>query len=139
LSFGEGGLRVAERDWRAIQVAGLRPVEKVIAVYRISDCRTEDRLRFPFPLFSVAVSESLHGGYTASPNVAIRNADGNADWIGGHGETVEAALEDCLRHFMDNIGQREWLRDEDFYWSVSSVDRCDGRTEPGTAAGGGGM
>src|SRR5262245_10563030 len=105
----------------------MRPVEKIVAVFRISDTRTEDRLRFPFPLFSVAVSESLQGGYDAIPNVAIRAADGDADWIGGHGDTVEAALEDCLDHFMRNIGDREWLRDEDFYWAVSSVDRCDGR------------
>lgn len=129
---------MAERSWRDIHVAGMRPVEKIVAVFRISDTRTEERLRFPFPLFSVAVSESLHGGYDASPNVAIKDAEGNADWIGGHGDTVEAALEDCLRFFMGNIGNREWLRDEDFYWAVSSVDRCDGRVEPRTAADGGG-
>jgi len=118
---------VAEQSWRDILVAGVRPVERIVAVFRISDTRTDDRLRFPFPLFSVAVSESLHGGYDASPNVAIKDVDGNADWIGGHGDTVEAALEDCLRLFMSNIGNREGLRDEDFYWAVSSVDRCDGR------------
>ena len=119
---------MAERSWRDISVAGMRPVEKIVAVFRISDTRIEDRLRFPFPLFSVAVSEALHGGYDASPNVAIKDAEGNADWIGGHGDTVEAALEDCLRFFMGNIGNREWLRDEDFYWAASSIDRCDGHT-----------
>jgi hypothetical protein len=108
----------------------MRPVEKIVAVFRISDTRAEDRHRLPFPLFSVAVSESLHGGYHASPNVAIRDADGKADWIGGRADTVEAALEDCLRYFIGNIGNREWLRDEDFYWAASSIDRCDGRVEP---------
>jgi hypothetical protein len=126
---------VAERDWRTIQIAGLRPVEKIVAVFRISDTRTEDRLRFPFPTFSVAVSEFLHGGFTASPNVAIRDAQGNADWIGGQGETIAAALEDCLRHFMNNIGSREWMKDEDFYWAASSVDRCDGRSLPDAGRG----
>jgi hypothetical protein len=133
-SFGSGGRFVGERDWRDMQVGGLRPVEKIVAVFRITDTRSEDRLRLPFPLFSVAVSESLHRGYLASPNVAVRDADGNADWIGGSGPTVEAALEDCLRHFVNNIGGREWLRAEDFYWAVSSVDRCDGRAEPSAAA-----
>ena len=118
---------MVERSWRDISVAGLRPVEKIVAVFRISDCRTEDRLRLPFPLFSVAISESLHGGYGASPNVAIRDADGNADWISGQGDTVEAALEDFLQFFMGTLRGREWLRDEDFYWAVSSVDKCDGR------------
>ena len=126
-----------EQSWRQIRVAGMQPVEKIVAVFRISDTRTEDRFRFPFPLFSVSVSESRQGGYHALPNVAIRDSDGNADWIGGSGPTVEAALEDCLQMFMGNIGDRAWLKDKDFYWAVSSVDRCDGRTEPGSAADGG--
>jgi hypothetical protein len=31
---------------------------------------------------------------------------------------------------MRTIGDREWLRDEDFDWAVSSVDRCDSRAGP---------
>ena len=83
----------------------------------------------PLEFFSVAVSEETHGGYWASPNVAIRDSDGNADWIGAGGSTIEEALENCLQAFMNNIGDRERLRDEDFFWS-SSVDRCDGRVYP---------
>src|SRR5687767_10409477 len=105
------------KTWREIQVAGLRPEMKIVAVFRIRDTRTEDRFRFPFPLFSVAVSEAEHGGYVASPNVAIKDSDGNADWIGGAGATAEGALEDCLRMFMNNIGPREWLKAEDFFWT----------------------
>ena len=116
------------KSWQDIQVAGLRPVEKIVAVFRISDTRTDDRVRFPFPLFSIAVSESLHGGYHASPNVAIKTANGDADWIGGHGPTVEEALEDCLNYFMRNIGDREWLLEKDFHWAPSSIDGFDGGT-----------
>jgi hypothetical protein len=114
------------KSWQDIRMAGLQPVEKIVTVFRIGDTRADDRLRFPFPLFSVAVSESLRGGYTASPNVAIRDAHGNADWIGGSGASVEEALENCLKMFMAHIGDRAELKDEDFYWA-SSVDRCDGR------------
>ena len=103
-------------SWRDIHVAGVRPVEKVATVFRVSDTRTESRLRFPFPLFSVKVVEALHGGYWASPNVAIKTSDGDADWIGASGDTIEEALEACLTAFMMNIGERKWLQDSDFFW-----------------------
>jgi hypothetical protein len=96
-------------SWRDIRVSGTRPVEKVVAVFRISDTRTESRLRFPFPLFNVKVVEALHGGFWASPNVAIKSQSGEADWIGARGDTIEGALHACLEAFMKNIGEREWL------------------------------
>ena len=96
----------------------MRPVEKVVAVFRISDTRTESHLRLPFPLFNVKVVESIHGGYLASPNVAIKTPDGNADWIGAEGKTVEESLESRLFAFMKNIGERTWLQESDFLWEV---------------------
>jgi len=103
-------------SWRDLNVAGVRPVERVVAVFRVSDTRTESRLRFPFPLFSVKVVEALDGSYWASPNVAITTPDGDADWIGAGGDTIESALEACLAVFMKNIGEREWLQESDFVW-----------------------
>lgn len=91
-------------------------MEKVVAVFRVSDARTESRLRFPFPLFSVKVVETLPGSYWASPNVAIKTPTGAADWTGAGGDTVEAALESCLAAFMKNIGERECLQESDFVW-----------------------
>jgi len=68
-------------------------------------------------MFSVKVAEALHGGYWASPNVAVKTPNGDADWIGAGGETVEAALEACLAAFMKTIGERQWLQESDFFWA----------------------
>jgi hypothetical protein len=104
-------------NWQQLNVTGLRPVEKVVAVFHISDTRTKDHKRFPFPLFKVKVTEQRDGSYRATPNVAIKSPAGDADWIGGSGATVEEALEQCLQFFLANISERVDLQDDDFYWA----------------------
>jgi hypothetical protein len=74
-------------------------------------------------LFSVSVAK-LCRGYFAFPNVAIKDSNGNADFVGGSGGGRVSTGE--LLTFMRNIAEREWLKPEDFLWS-DSVDRFDGR------------
>jgi hypothetical protein len=91
-------------------------VERVAAVFRVGP--PLDRL--PFPSFKVKVVERADGSFSASPNVALRGLDGEPDWIGGLGASVEEALEDALRRFARNLDERAELSAADFAWSDPS-------------------
>jgi hypothetical protein len=99
--------------WRELRVDGLGPVERVVAVFQVGP----PLARLPFPSFKVKVIERANGSFLACPNVVVRRTNGEADWIGGLGASVEEALEDALRRFVRNLGDRQELSEADFAWA----------------------
>ena len=99
-------------DWRDIRVEGLAVRERIAAVFQISDSLA----RLPFAQFKVKVLERPDGSFFAIPNVAFRRA-GEADWIGGFGNTIDEALKDALFAFFGTLDKRQEFSDSDFCWS----------------------
>jgi hypothetical protein len=100
-------------DWRGTRVEGLFVCERVVAVLHVSDSLT----RLPFARFKVKVLERPDGTFFACPNVAIRGVTGDAEWIGGLGDSIDEAVADCLRYFYGTWAERSELVESDFVWS----------------------
>jgi hypothetical protein len=102
------------RNWKEIKVEGIGSIEKVVAEFHIWS--TE---KIPYGKFKVKIFESQNGSFTGSPNIAVKSLeDDSPDWIGGMGTSIEEALEDTLKCFMDTLKGREDLTEEDFEWSA---------------------
>ena len=98
-------------DWRALKIAELGPVDRVVGVFQVGPPLP----LLPFPSFKVKVIERSGGSFLAVANVAFRDKEGRPDWEAGLGESADEALRDCLEHFAARL--RPDLTNADFEWS----------------------
>jgi hypothetical protein len=100
-------------DWRAIQIDGLGPLERVVEVFQVGPPLE----LLPFARFKVKVLERVNGSFLGVLNVAVLGPDGFPLWEAGLGGSVEEALEDALRRFVRNVDERNPQCEADFAWS----------------------
>ena len=100
-------------DWRELRVAGLGPIDRVVAIFQVGP----PLKRVPFPSFKVKVVERANGSFLAVLNLRPLGPDGHPDAEAGLGDTVEEALEDALRRFARIIDERKLNSEADFAWA----------------------
>ncbi|MCG8459695.1 MAG: hypothetical protein MI919_25725 [Holophagales bacterium] len=99
--------------WQNISVDGFGPISKVVAVYHIGPPLSA----LPFASFKVKVIQRRADDFLAVPNVALRDADGNPDWLAGLGSSSDAALADLLRELADAVEGSPGLDESSFEWA----------------------
>lgn len=101
--------------WKDLNIKGISKIEKVVAEFYIWSFE-----KIPYGKFKVKIIENKRGSFIGIPNIAMKNQiDGAPEWISGRGSTVDEALEDTLKCFMEIIAERKNLDKEDFQWSYS--------------------
>ena len=98
------------RDWKETKVEGIGLIEMVVAEFHILSIE-----KIPFGKFKVKIFDRQNGTFIGSPNIAVKSLDDSSpDWICGMGASIEGALEDTLKYFMNTLQGREELTEEDF-------------------------
>lgn len=100
-------------SWRQLKIDGLGPIARVAAVFEIGPPLE----LLPFAKFKVKIIERDDGSFLGVPNVAKVGLDWQPEWIGGLGASVEEALEDALRNFVQSLGNRTDLAEDSFAWA----------------------
>jgi hypothetical protein len=97
-------------DWKKVNLHGSGGIARVCGEYVIADTR------IPGAKYRIKVLER-ESDFFAVPNVAVRGADGEADWIGGGGGTEVEALQGAIANLGGMLAaKREWSEDE-VVWS----------------------
>lgn len=98
-------------------IPGIGRIEKEVAVFRV----WLDHTLFPFPFMKVKVLRGGRGEYQANPNVLRKNrATGVPEYICGLGDSVENAMSDLFKYYLDDIRENSEngpLEEADFEWS----------------------
>lgn len=101
------------KDWKEIKVAGINKIDKVVAEFEV--WATE---KVPYGKFKIKILETTNGGYIGLPNLAVKNiSDGTPEGTSGFGRTIEEALEDTIKYFLQTLEGRTDLAEDDFEWS----------------------
>lgn len=64
----------------------------------------------------IRVFERPDGKYLAFPNVAVL-VNGAPDWIGGAGDSVADALDNCLKYFFASFDRKKSYLESEIEWS----------------------
>ncbi|MFZ3589954.1 hypothetical protein ACOI1C_11895 [Bacillus sp. DJP31] len=104
-------------NWKDINIQGIARIEKVVGEFIVWELD-----KTPYGKFKVKIIENLQGTFTGYPNIELKNKeDGSPEWVSGMGQTIDEALEDTLKCFLEMINEREELTEDNFEWS----DRYD--------------
>lgn len=105
-------------EWKNIKIHGISSIEKCVAEFNIWDFE-----HIPYGKFKVKIYEDQKGIFHGYTNLAILN-DGIPDYCSGTGKSIEEALDDTVRYFMDQITEHQKsngeLSEEDFEWGDPS-------------------
>ncbi|EMT49946.1 hypothetical protein I532_24935 [Brevibacillus borstelensis AK1] len=101
------------KDWKDIEITGINKIDKVVAEFQVWAIE-----KVPYGKFKIKILETAKGGYIGLPNLAVKNIrDGTPDGTSGFGGTIEEALEDTIKYFLQTLEGRENLTENDFVWS----------------------
>jgi hypothetical protein len=99
-------------------IPGIGRIEKEVAVFRV----WLDHTIFPFPFMRIKIYRIRRGEYQASPNVLRKDREtGEPNYICGIGNSVETAMSDFFKYYLDDIRQNSvngQLSEDDFDWSA---------------------
>ena len=96
-------------DWKKISIAGISSIEKCVAEFNIGEL-----IKTPHSKFKVKVFERQDGTYIGFTNLQLKDKLGVPYAGVGHGKTVEEALEDTIKYFLNMINNKQVLTEEDF-------------------------
>jgi hypothetical protein len=98
--------------WHALHIDGVAELAREVAVFRVSPRRDD----LPM-VFRVKIVERQDGAFEGHPEIALKGADGEADWIAGSGATIEAALADTVAALLRTIEGKTPISDDSVEWS----------------------
>lgn len=103
--------------WQTIQLAGIQKIERVVAEFYV-ECGY-----IPSRYFRVKVTQDAKGNYIGRLNISVKNSVNNTpEWITGLGDSVDAALEDAIQQFMQQLNHcgkdKLNLAEADFDWAT---------------------
>jgi hypothetical protein len=100
-------------DWKDIKITGINKIDKIVAEFHVWAID-----KVPNGKFKVKILETAKGGYIGLPNLAVKSIkDGTPDGMAGFGQSIEEALEDTIKYFLQTLEGREDLTEDDFEWS----------------------
>ena len=95
--------------WQDIKIKGIARIEKCVAEFDVMELN-----HTPYSKFKVKIYEDKIGKFIGYTNLRIRDKLGDASGGVGHGDTIEAALEDTILYFMKMLDQKKNWTEEDF-------------------------
>ena len=98
-------------DWRGVKLHRAAAIERVCAVYEIAEPR-----RLPNGGYKIKVVERA-ADFMAIPNVCVKDAAGDPQWICGLGATALEALQDAIDRTESDLSARDFWEDEQLEWS----------------------
>ena len=84
-------------NWKKIKILGVAKIEKCVAEFDIHELEVT-----PWGKYKIKIYEDQSGKFTGYTNLMITTSYG-ADCGVGHGDTIDAALEDTIHNFMEMI------------------------------------
>lgn len=95
--------------WKEMKILGVVDIKKCVAEFQVSELKYT-----PWGYFKVKIYENNQGSFTGYTNLMLKDED-NCSFGGvGHGDTIEAALEDTILYFIKMLREKHNLSDEDF-------------------------
>lgn len=96
-------------NWKNIKLYGVSSVEKCVAEFDIT------QLDVPSGRFRIRIYENTNGKFMGFTNLKIKNSfDGYPQGGVGNGGSVEEALQDTIKNFMEYLSENRILKDSDF-------------------------
>jgi len=83
-------------SWKNIQVDGIAKIEKCVAEFNIWELDIS-----PYAKFKIKVFEDNESKFTGYSNLQVIDSVGNYNCSVGYGNTIEEALENTIRCFID--------------------------------------
>lgn len=104
-------------EWKNIVIKGISRIDKCVAEFDVWAIPY-----VPYAKFKVKVFEDCNGKFTGYTDLRLKNTiDGSPEGGIGYGHTIDEALEDTLKYFMDLFKHYEReLLEEDFEYSNPS-------------------
>lgn len=104
-------------NWKDIKVNGIAEINKCVGEFQIFQVGL-----IPSTNFRVKIYENQRGHFTGTTNLGLKSLVDECPEYGiGFGHSIEEVLEDTVKYFMNEIQQRNNLKEEDFVW-VDSDD-----------------
>ena len=100
-------------DWKSIRVDGFGALDRVVGEFVVGPPIRD----LPIASFRIRVLERANGSFLAIPNIAVRDEQGQPDWVCGLGDSLEDAVKDCLEHLAKQIIARPVQTEADLAWS----------------------
>lgn len=101
------------KSWKNINLHGTARVRKVVGLFDVLETQ-----KVPYGKFKVKVLEDPNGGFIAFTNIAFKGSVGEPEWTSGIGGSVEVALEDAIKNFMETLPQPSECKESSFEWSA---------------------
>lgn len=89
-------------SWKNIKIEGISKIDKLVAEFDIWAIPTVPNAKFKIKIF-----ESQSGKYIGYTNLRVKsNFDGSPEGGIGYGKTIDEALVDTLKYFMELVKQK---------------------------------
>ena len=95
--------------WKKLKIKGIARIEKVVAEFDVVELE-----KTPYSKFKVKIYEDLNGAYTGYTNLRIKDETGDAFGGVGHGNTIEATLNDTIVCFLGILNEKQVWEEDDF-------------------------
>lgn len=102
-------------SWNQIQIDGIARIEKAVAEFNVWEVE-----KIPHGKFKVKIYEQPDGKYLGYTNLQVKDENDSFYAAVGHGDTIEAALEDTIRYFLSLLQRKENWDEADFSYGDSS-------------------
>lgn len=99
-------------DWKDVKFDKIASIEKLVAEFYVMEFQ-----KTPYSRLRVKIVENQLGFYKGFTNVQIRDEAGFFFECVGFGNTIEDALEETIKYFLETLDEKELWNDDDFDWS----------------------
>ena len=99
--------------WKGIKIDGISSISKIVAYFEVWSINN-----FPHSKIKVKIMEDQFSSFTGITNVAAKERQLlSPDWRAGFGKSIEEALEDTIKTFLESIAQNKAIEESDFEWA----------------------
>lgn len=98
-------------SWHSLKIDGVAEIERSVGVFVVGPKRDDLPMRF-----RIKVLERQDGTFLAHPEIAIKDKEGQPDWVSGAGRTMEQALSSAFEMLLGSIAGKEPLTDASIWW-----------------------
>lgn len=100
-------------EWKNIKISGIARIEKCVGEFQVWELE-----KTPYGKFKVKIFERIDGSFAGFTNIRVRNIeDGTPESGVGYGRSIDEALEDTLKNFIELLSVRDDFTEDDFEWA----------------------